>query len=164
MKIDKDSFVSIDYLIRLGENEFFPQTGQHEEISFCMGWGVMPPGLEEAILGLKVNDQKIVQLTPEQAYGEVDLELIMEVPRADFDPQLDLKVGLVFETQDEEGTPVYFTVQKVQPETVLIDFNHPLAGRDLEVSVKVREVRPATPEDLQEQQSCSACDDESHQH
>jgi FKBP-type peptidyl-prolyl cis-trans isomerase SlyD len=167
MKIDKNSFVTIDYLINLGEDETYPPDGKPEEISFCMGWGAMPPGLEEALLGLKTNDHHVVTLSAEQAYGEFDDELLMEVPRSDFAPEVEVKPGLVFETENEDGQPVFFIIQEVRPETVLIDFNHPLAGKDLEVSFTIRQVRESTPEDLKEHQACtcSACQEGgSHQH
>lgn len=165
MLIDKNSCVSIEFLIRLGENDYYPPSGQPEEISFCMGWGVMPPGLEEAMLGMRVDEHKVVRLTPAQAYGEIDRDLIMEVSRSDFDPKIELKPGLIFETQDEEGHPAYFIVQEVKSEAVVIDFNHPLAGRELEVSFTVRQVRAATPEDLQGAPSCPQCGGGSpHQH
>lgn len=160
MKIDKSSFVTIDYLIRMGEQETYPPNGQPEEISFCMGWGAMPPGLEEAMMGLEPGDQKAVQLSADQAYGEFDQELVMEVLRSDFAPDLELKPGLVFETENDEGQTVYFIVQEVKDDTVVIDFNHPLAGKDLEVSFSVRQVREATPEDLEGQEAqggCSCC-------
>ena len=164
MKIDKTSFVTIDYLIRMGERDYYPPNGQPEEISFCMGWGVMPPGLEEALMGLEENTQQKVLLSAADAYGETDQELIMEVPRSDFAPEVELKPGQVFETEDEEGHQLYFVVKEVRSETVLIDFNHPLAGKDLEVSFTVRQVREATPEDLQQQQSCCTCEGGEHQH
>jgi FKBP-type peptidyl-prolyl cis-trans isomerase SlyD len=164
MKIDKTSFVTIDYLIRLGEQEYYPPNGKPEEISFCMGWGVMPPGLEDALLGLEENTQKMVRLSAAEAYGETDQELIMEVPQSDFAPEVELRPGLVFETEDEEGHEVYFIVKEVRPETIVIDFNHPLAGKELEVTFTVRQVREATPEDLQEQHSSCECEGGQHQH
>ena len=164
MKIDKNSFVTIDYLIQLGEEETYPPNGQPEEISFCMGWGVMPPGLEEALIGLEENAQKVVRLSAAEAYGETDQEMIMEVPLSDFAPDVELKPGQVFETEDEEGHPVFFVVQEVSPETAVIDFNHPLAGKELEVSFTVRQVREATPEDLQQQHSCFECEEGEHKH
>ena len=164
MKIEKTSFVTIDYLIRLGEQDYYPPSGKPEEISFCMGWGVMPPGLEDALLGLEEKAQKMVRLSAVEAYGETDQELIMEVPQSDFAPGVELQPGLVFETEDEEGHQVYFVVKEVLPETIIIDFNHPLAGKDLEVTFTVRQVREATPEDLQEQHSCCECEEGAHQH
>jgi FKBP-type peptidyl-prolyl cis-trans isomerase SlyD len=167
MNIDKNSFVTIDYLINLGEAETYPPDGKPEEISFCMGGGAMPPGLEEALLGMKVNDAKVINLSAEQAYGAFDDELLMEVPRSDFGPEVELRPGLVFETENEDGEAVYFIVEEVRDDSVLIDFNHPLAGKDLEVSFTIRQVREATPEDLEEQQvcTCSECQEGgSHQH
>ena len=155
MKIDKNSFVTIDYLIRMGERETYPPSGKPEEISFCMDWGAMPPGLEVAMMGMAKSEHKVVRLSPQEAYGELDQELVMEVPRSDFAPEVELRPGLVFETENEEGHPVYFIVQEVQPDKVIIDFNHPLAGKELEVSFTVRQVREATPEDLQEHQGCT---------
>lgn len=163
MIIDKNSFVTIDYLIRLGEQEYYPPNGRPEEISFCMGWGVMPPGLEEALLGLEENAQKMVRLSPGEAYGEADQELVMEVALTDFAPDMELKPGQVFETEDEEGQAVYFVVQEVRDETAVIDFNHPLAGKELEISFTVRQVRESTPEDSQQQPSCG-CEGGPHQH
>lgn len=155
MKIDKNSFVTIEYLIRLGEQETYPPSGQPEEISFCLGWGAMPPGLEEAMLGLSPEDQRVVSLSPEQAYGEFDQELVMEVPLSDFAPEMELSPGLVFETENDEGHAIYFIVQEVGPDAVVIDFNHPLAGKALEVSFTVRQVRQASPEEMQGPGGCS---------
>jgi FKBP-type peptidyl-prolyl cis-trans isomerase SlyD len=167
MKIDKNSFVTIDYLIHLDNGESYPPGGQAEEISFCMGLSAMPPGLEEALLGMEVNEQKVVHLNAADAYGELDQELIMEVPRTDFDPETDLQPGMVFETENEDGHPVYFVVQETKPEAVVIDFNHPLAGKNLEVSFTIRQVREATPEDQKEHEGCTceACQEGgSHSH
>jgi FKBP-type peptidyl-prolyl cis-trans isomerase SlyD len=165
MKIDKNSYVCLDYLIRLGERETYPPNGQPEEISFCMGWGVMPATLEEAMLGMEENEHKVMRLTPEQAYGEIDRELLMEVPRVDFAPDLELRPGLVFETEGDEGRPVYFIVREVRPDLIIIDFNHPLAGRQMEVSFTVKQVREATQEDLQKYHSCVECGEGGpHQH
>jgi FKBP-type peptidyl-prolyl cis-trans isomerase SlyD len=167
MKIDKNSFVTIDYLINLNDNETYPPDGKPEEISFCMGWGAMPPGLEEALMGLEENDHQVLKLSAAEAYGEFDNELLMEVPRADFPPEMELRPGLVFETEDEDGQAVFFIVKEARPDTVLIDFNHPLAGKDLEVSFTIRQVREATPEDLKNQDACICAECQeggSHQH
>ena len=166
MKINKNSFVTIDYLINLGEAETYPPDGKPEEISFCMGGGAMPPGLEEALIGMKINETKVINLSADQAYGELDEELLMEVPRSDFGPEVELRPGLVFETENEDGETVYFIVEEVRDDSVLIDFNHPLAGKDLEVTFTIRLVREATPEDLKEHQcSCAECQEGgSHQH
>ncbi len=164
VKVTENSFVTIDYLIRLREGQTFPQDGSRESISFCLGHGVMPPALEEAMVGMGVNEHKSVHLTPSEAYGEVDEELVTEVDRSDFEAEVDLRPGLVFETMDEENHPVYFVVSEVKPDTVVIDFNHPLAGKEVEIDFTIREVREATQADLQGQCQCPSCGAEGGSH
>lgn len=163
MKVTLTSFVTINYLIRSDE-EYFPTSRQPEELSFCLGCGHMPGPLEEALVGMTLNEQKTVRLSPEEAFGEVDENLIQEVPRQDFDPSVNPEPDDVFETTDEEGHPVYFVVKSLKPETVVIDFNHPLAGKEVEFAITLKEVREATPEDLKAC-SCSHCSgSDSHEH
>lgn len=163
MKVTPTSFVTIDYLIRSGD-EYFPKTRQPEELSFCLGCGQMPGPLEEALVDMTLNEQKIVRLTPQEAFGEIDENLIQEVARQDFDPSVNPEPGDVFETTDEEGHPVYFVVKSLKPEMVVIDFNHPLAGKEVEFEITLKALREATPEDLKSC-SCSHCGgSHSHEH
>jgi len=164
MKVTPTSFVTIDYLIRTDENELFPRSGEPEELSFCLGWGLMPSHLEEAMVGMELNEQKQVRLAPQQAFGEVDDNLILEVPRSDFGPEVTPDIGDVFETTDEEGHTVYFVVKTVQTDSVTIDFNHPLAGKEVEFAITLKEVRESTPEDAKGC-TCAACGgDHPHEH
>jgi FKBP-type peptidyl-prolyl cis-trans isomerase 2 len=162
MKVTPTSFVTIDFLIRTDEIEL--QTGQPEELSFCLGWGLMPKALEEAMVGMSLHEHRVVRLTPQQAFGEVDEDLILELDRQDFDPGLTPEPGDVFETTDEEGHPVYFVVKALESDTVVVDFNHPLAGKEVEFLVTLKGVREATPEDA-EGCTCSHCGGtHSHEH
>jgi len=162
MKVTPTSFVTIDYLIRADEDEYFPRSREPEELSFCLGWGQMPGSLEEALVGMTVNEHKTVRLSAEEAFGEVDDSLILEVPRQEFDPSANPESGDVFATEDEEGHPVYFVVKSLKTESVVIDFNHPLAGKEVEFAITLKAVREATTEDLKEC-SCAECGS-SHPH
>jgi len=160
MKVTPTSFVSIDYLIRTGDHDHYPRSGKPEELSFCLGCGLMPAHLEEALVGMALEELKTVRLTPQQAFGEVDEKLVLEVPRADFAPEVHPEPGDAFETTDEEGHPAYFVVKAVMPDTVTIDFNHPLAGKEVEFVITLKGVREATPEDMKTSScscSCSQC-------
>jgi FKBP-type peptidyl-prolyl cis-trans isomerase SlyD len=164
MKIQENSFVTVEYLLKVNKEETYPESGQPELISFCMGLGTMPGNLEDAILGMGIDEHKLIKLTPAEAYGEVDAEIILEVPRQDFDASVELNPGMIFETTGEDGHPAHFVIKEIKPETVVIDFNHPLAGKDLEVEITVREVREATPEDFPKEEPCSCCGSEHHHH
>ena len=164
MKVTPTSFVTIDYLIRTGDDEQFPRSGESEELSFVLGWGLMPAQLEEAMVGMALNDHKKVRLSPQQGFGEVDDKLILEVPRTDFGPEANPEPGDVFETVDEQGHQVYFVVKAVQPDSVVIDFNHPLAGQEVEFAITLKGVRESTPEDVKAC-SCAECGGEHpHEH
>jgi FKBP-type peptidyl-prolyl cis-trans isomerase SlyD len=161
MKVTPTSFVTIDYVIHSGEDEHYPKSGEPEEVSFCLGWGLMPGPLEEAMVGMTAMEQKTIRLSPQEAFGEIDDDLVQEVPREEFDPDADPEPGDVFETTDEEGHTAYFIVRDLRPESVVIDFNHPLAGKEVEFAITIKEVREATPEDVK---GCSCSCDGSHSH
>jgi len=156
MKVTPSSFVTIDYLIRTAESETFPDSGTPEELSFCLGCGLMPPDLEQALLGMSVHEHKVVTLSPEQAFGPVDDKLIQQVPLADFGQDRPPEPGDIFETVDEEGHTVYFVVRQVEADLATIDFNHPLAGKDVEFAITLKGVREASPEDIKGC-TCGAC-------
>lgn len=128
MQITPDSFVTVDYLIRLPGGQSFPRRHAgtplllHGARHHASGPGGRPGGSEG-------GDSRTVHLTPEQAYGEVDEDLIVEIPKAEFDPNVELSPGTVFETEDEEGHPVYFILMEVKDDTVVVDFNHPWRAR-----------------------------------
>jgi FKBP-type peptidyl-prolyl cis-trans isomerase SlyD len=164
MKITPTSFVTLDYLMRTADQDPLPPNAQGEEISLCLGMGLLPPSLEEAMVGMGINEQKTVRLTPEQSFGEVDESLITEVPRKDFDPVAAPKPGDVYETMDEQGHPVYFMVKELKDDTVVIDFNHPLAGKEVIFTITVKAVREATPEDLAGFSTCSCGRSTPHEH
>ncbi|MGQ9687582.1 MAG: FKBP-type peptidyl-prolyl cis-trans isomerase [Desulfobaccales bacterium] len=145
MKVTPTSFVTIDFQIRTLEDTV--NTSQPEELSFCLGLGLMPPALEEALIGMSRNEHRVVRLTPQQAFGEVDEDLIIELDRADFEAGVDPMPGDVYEATDDEGQPVFFVVKSLGPETVVADFNHSLAGKEVEFLVTLKDVRETTPED-----------------
>jgi len=109
------------------------------------------------MVGMQVNESKSVHLPAAEAYGEVDEELITEVSREDFEEGVELRPGLVFETRDEDDNPVYFVVSEVKGDRVVIDFNHPLAGKDVDIEFTVKLAREATLEDLEGGCQCPAC-------
>ena len=97
-----------------------------------------------------------IRLSPQEAFGEIDANLIHEVPREEFDPEANPETGDVFETTDEQGHAAYFVVKDIRPESVVIDFNHPLAGKEVEFAITLKAVREATPDDIKGC-SCSEC-------
>jgi len=122
---------------------------QGESLAFIQGLGQIISGLEEALYGMKVGETKQVTIGPEQAYGEVDQEAFIWVPREDFPDSISLEVGTVFEMREENDDTHIARITELQPEQVQVDLNHPLAGKELAFSVEIVALREATTEELE---------------
>ncbi|WP_257450055.1 FKBP-type peptidyl-prolyl cis-trans isomerase [Archangium lipolyticum] len=149
MEIAKDSVVSIEYRLHLGDGKTIDESDEGDPLVYLHGHEQIVPGLEKALAGKKVGDSLKVQVTPEEGYGEYDPDGVEEVPREDFPPDMELEAGGIVSATDDEGDDVDFLVKEVRPNTVVVDFNHPLAGKTLHFEVTVREVRKATEEELE---------------
>ena len=149
MEIAKDSVVSIEYRLHLGDGKTIDESDEGDPLVYLHGHEQIVPGLEKALAGKKVGDSLKVQVTPEEGYGEYDPDGVEEVPREDFPPDMELEAGGIVSATDEDGDDVEFLVKEVRPKTVVIDFNDPMAGKTLHFEVTVREVRAATPEELE---------------
>jgi FKBP-type peptidyl-prolyl cis-trans isomerase SlyD len=149
MQIAKDSVVSIDYRLHLGDGNLVDESDPGDPLVYLQGYEEIVPGLEKALEGKKAGDTLKVQVTPEEGYGEYDPDGVEEVPREDFPPDMELEEGGIVTAVDDDGDEVEFLVKKLNPKTVVVDFNHPLAGKTLHFEVTVREVRAATAEELE---------------
>ena len=118
-------------------------------MAYLHGAGNIIPGLEKALTGKSVGDQMVVEVSAEEGYGPVQKELIQEVPRSSFQGVDSIEVGMQFEAQTGQGGAVPVTVTLVTDETVTVDGNHPLAGKDLNFDVTIADVREATAEELE---------------
>jgi FKBP-type peptidyl-prolyl cis-trans isomerase SlyD len=148
MKIAKDSVVSIDYRLHLGDGNTVDASKEGAPLVYLQGHGQIVPGLERALEGCGVGEVKSVAVPPAQGYGEHDPEGVQEVPRERFPEGMVPKEGAVLSATTPEGDEVPFVVKEVRPQTVVVDLNHPLAGKTLHFDVTVREVRQATADEL----------------
>lgn len=119
-----------------------------DSLTYLHGEGQIVPGLESALEGLSVGDTKQVVVAPAQGYGEHDPRGVQEVPRGAFPPGFEPQVGMELTAEGQNGEPVPFAIREVKAEDVVIDPNHPLAGKTLHFDVTVREIRAATPEEI----------------
>lgn len=149
MQIAKDSVVSIDYRLHLGDGKVIDESEPGDPLVYLHGYEEIVPGLEKALEGKKAGESLKIEVAPKDGYGEYDPDDVEEVPREDFPPDMELEAGGIVSATDEDGDDVEFLVKELRPKTVVIDFNDPLAGKTLHFEVTVREVRAATPEELE---------------
>jgi len=143
-RVGPGMFVELSYAVRDEEGE---SVGPDDEELCCVhGMGQLLPKVEQAIDGLCASESRTVKLSATDAYGPRDPEAVLEVERGEF-PE-DVAIGDYFEVENADEGLLVLRVLEVEPEFVLVDLNHPLAGQNLEVSVLVRTVRPATQGEL----------------
>lgn len=120
-------------------SEFDSSRKRDEPLEFTLGQGQMIPGFEKAVSGMEVGQSKQVSIPSDEAYGEKKKEMIMEVPKENFPPDITPEVGqqLAVNTQ---GKQVPVTVTEVSGDTVILDANHPLAGKDLKFDIELVEI------------------------
>jgi len=147
VKIGPDTVVSLEYRIHFGDGELVEGTAPGEPVAFLQGRGQILPGLERALVGRSAGDRLELVLAPRDAFGERDPAGVQEVPRTAFPAGFEPRAGMELTARNERGEPVRYTVREVRPEGVVVDLNHPLAGRELHVEARVVAVRPATPDE-----------------
>jgi FKBP-type peptidyl-prolyl cis-trans isomerase SlyD len=161
MKVEQNKVVSLSYRLEADGNEVEVVT-KEQPMQFMYGVGYLLPTFEKQIADMSVGDKFDFVLQAADAYGEIDEEAIMELPRnvfeidGKFDEQF-VQVGRSIPMQDQEGNRLYGTVENVGNTTVTMNFNHPLAGNTLHFAGEIVDVREATPEDLAGSCGCG-CD------
>lgn len=149
MTIKENSAVSFHYTLTDDDGQTLDSSAGKDPLAYLHGAGNIIPGLESALAGKSVGDAMVVAVTAAEGYGEVQKELIQEVPRDAFQGVDSIEVGMQFEAQTGQGGTVPVTVTAVTEETVTVDGNHPLAGKNLNFDVSIEDVRDATEEELE---------------
>lgn len=145
MNIEKDTAVTLQFKVTDAQGKLIEQSSG-PMVYLHGGYGNTLPKIEEALQGQATGYQTTLALAAVDAFGERDEELVRSIPKSQFPPGV--KVGGQLEARDDKGHEVLFNVIKIKGDTVLLDGNHPLAGKDLRFALKVTQVRAATPEEI----------------
>lgn len=143
MIIEKDKFVSINYTLKDENGVQLDSSVGKEPLSYIHGNGYLISGLESQLAGKTAGDKFSCTIQPEDAYGQRDERLVLDVPLSDFESDIGVEVGMQFQVSTPEG-PAIVTVIEVNGDTVKIDGNHEMAGKVLNFDIEVLEVRDMT--------------------
>lgn len=149
MQIADQCVVSFHYTLTNTAGEQLDSSDGQDPLVYLHGNNGIIPGLERELAGKEAGDKLNVTVQPEDAYGPMVPELIQLAPHSAFDGIDEVKPGMQFEAQGPDGQSRIITVDKVAPEGVTINGNHPLAGQVLNFDVTVVEVRAATEQELE---------------
>jgi FKBP-type peptidyl-prolyl cis-trans isomerase SlyD len=148
MNIADKLYVAIEYTLSLESGEEIDKSPAGQPLGFIAGTGQIIPGLEKALMGRRVGDNAKLVVAPEDAYGPVKDDLFQDIPKSQFPGDVEIKPGMAFEAQGPRG-PFMITVAKIhENDTVTVDLNHPMAGKELHFDVNVIEVRKPTADEL----------------
>ncbi|MFN3603233.1 MAG: peptidylprolyl isomerase [Leptonema sp. (in: bacteria)] len=147
MQIRKDTVVTIDYTLKDNEGNILDTSKGRKPLKYLHGNGNLIPGLENALEGKEVGASFHVVIPPEEAYGPINENLIQEISKDLFEENENLQVGMQFQAQTEQGSYI-LTIVEVKTDSVVVDGNHPLAGKTLNFDVEVVDVREATKEEI----------------
>ena len=149
MKVSKDSVVSLEYRLHLGDGQVVDESEPGQPLAYMHGRGQIVPGLEGQLEGMSAGESKQVVVAPAQGYGEHDPRGLQEVPREMFPPNANLQAGVTISAQTADGDVIPITIRELKGDKVVVDLNHPMAGKTLHFDITVREVRAATDEEKQ---------------
>lgn len=147
--IRENMVVTLDYTLTLDNGEVADSTQDGMPLRFLAGSGELLPAFEDALIGLTAGDELNLTLSPEDGYGEYDEEAFEEVSIENFPSREGLEPGTAIGVRDSDGETYPAYISEVHEDTVILDYNHPLAGETLHFHVTVLDVRPATAEELE---------------
>jgi peptidylprolyl isomerase len=153
-KVQDGNFVQVHYTGTLENGDVFDTSKDRGPLEFQMGSGQIIPGFEQHVRGMAVNETKSFSLPPEQAYGQRDEGLLREFPRSQTPEGFDPQVGQTVALMTEQGQQIPATVTEATSEKVVVDLNHPLAGKTLKFEVTVEGFS-----DEPTQSGCGSCSD-----
>ncbi len=142
LEAKKGDVVKVHYTGKHTNGSIFDTSAEREPLEFELGRGMMIQGFEEAILGMKIGEEKTVNLSPAQAYGQVNPDMFFTIERTSIPEEIDLKEGIQLQAHTEQGQPIQVVVREIKENDVVLDANHPLAGQELVFDLKLVEISP----------------------
>jgi FKBP-type peptidyl-prolyl cis-trans isomerase SlyD len=147
-QVADDLVVTLDYVLTV-DGRTIDSSKETGPIRFLQGSGEIIPGLERQLDGLTLGVSHIVTVFAEEGYGEFEEERLVDVPREEFSESIPLELGVQLKMKDQDGNPLFARIYEIAEDFVKLDFNHPLAGKELQFDVTVVELRAATSEELE---------------
>jgi peptidylprolyl isomerase len=135
--------VRIHYECKLGDGSVFASTRERGPKEFVLGGGEVIPGLQQAVVGMTIGEQKTVKIPPAQAYGPYHEELTAWIDRSMPPDDLKIEVGVVIRLKHADGHESDAFVTEISGDKLKVDGNHPLAGKDLHMAIELLDIKTA---------------------
>ena len=143
VKAKQNDKVKVHYTGKLSDGKVFDSSENREPLEFTIGSGQLIPGFEKAVEGLAKGEATEVTIPAAEAYGPVNNEMVHKVERSALPAEIKPEVGMELISKQKSGQEFPVKIIEVEPETITVDANHPLAGKDLTFNIEVVEVSAA---------------------
>tara|TARA_B100000809_G_scaffold109428_1_gene107916 strand:- start:1272 stop:1718 length:447 start_codon:yes stop_codon:yes gene_type:complete len=142
-QVKENNTVKVNYTGKLSDGQIFDSSEGREPIEFTLGQGQLIPGFEKGLIDMKLNEKKTITIPKEEAYGDVNKDLIQEVKKTELPQDMAPEVGMGLVSKTPDGQEMNLMVVEVREETIVIDGNHPLAGKELIFDLEVLAITEA---------------------
>ena len=140
MEAQDGDIVKVHYVLSLEDGSVFDSSTEEQPFEFVIGRGMVIPGFENAVAGMREGEKKTVTIPPEDAYGCYRDDLTHVLERDCLPPDIDPQIGMILQVPTAEGTVINALVTEVDESTIKLDANHELAGKELIFNIKLLQI------------------------
>lgn len=134
--------VTLHFALRLDNGQVIDSNFESDPATFTVGDGNLLVGFEKAMFGLTEGAHETLVIAPEDGFGQRNPNNLQEIPRAQFPSDVELSEGLMLSFADAQKTELPGVVSEITDDVVIVDFNHPLAGREILFEVEILKIEP----------------------
>lgn len=137
--------VKVHYHGKLTSGETFDSSAGREPLEFEVGGGMVIKGFDDGVTGMTIGEKKTINIPFDEAYGPLNPEMLIDMPRERFPAEMELEIGMPLMMSDNQGNQFQVTITEIKEVSVMLDANHPLAGKDLIFDLELVEIVGGSP-------------------
>ena len=156
--IQEGDTILVNYTGKYEDGEVFDSSEKCSPLKFTVGAGQLIKGFDNAVVGMKEGDKKTVIIQASEGYGEHREDYVIEMPKSQIPPGMELKAGMEVQLMDQDKNPIFALCTAVLEDSITIDVNHPLAGKTLIFDIEILKTGLEPDDDSSGCSCCSGCD------